>query len=550
MIDSRSNFDVNIYDQGLDKNPANYQPLTPLSFLKRSARVFPKKAAIVHGDKVTTYLDFYARCRRLGSALKRRGIKKGDTVAVMAPNTPAMLELHYGVPMCGAVLNALNYRLDPATIAFILKHGEARILFTDREFSATIEEALKRHGSNICVIDIDDPLAESGDLLGDIEYESLLEEGDPDFEWLVPEDEWQSICLNYTSGTTGNPKGVVFHHRGAYLNALGNSLVFQLDSTSVYLWTLPMFHCNGWTFTWGVTAVSGTHVCLRKVDPKYIFPSLRDNRVTHMCGAPIVLNMLIHAPVELKLEFGQTVQVATGGAAPPSRVITEMEKMGFRVTHLYGLTETYGPATVCTWQSEWDHRDTAQQAQLMARQGVHYPTLEEVAVIDPDTMQPVPHDGESMGELMVRGNTVMRGYLKNRQASQEAFAGGWYHTGDLGVTHADGYIEVRDRSKDIIISGGENISSLEVEDVLYRHPGIMEAAVVAKSDRKWGEIPCAFVTPAPGHEDTLTKEGIISWCKDNMAGYKVPKMVVFGDLPKTSTGKIQKFVLRDTAKSL
>ena len=540
---------MTIYDENLDKNPANFHPLTPLSFLQRSARVFPNKTAVIHGDMTITYRDLYSRCRRLGSALNRRGIGVGDTVAVMCPNTPAMLELHYGVPMCGAVLNALNYRLDPATIAFILDHGEAKILFTDREFSDPIKEALKLFGSDITVIDIDDSLGEGGEFLGEKEYESLLEEGDPEFEWFVPDDEWQAICLNYTSGTTGNPKGVVFHHRGAYINALGNSLVFQLDSSSIYLWTLPMFHCNGWTFTWGVTAVSGTHVCLRRVDPKFIFPSIRDNRVTHMCGAPIVLNMLVHAPKELKVQFEQTVEVATGGAAPPSQVITEMEKMGFRVTHLYGLTETYGPATVCAWQSEWDSHELERRAQLMARQGVHYPTLEEVAVIDPETMQSVPHDGETMGELMVRGNTVMRGYLKNSQASQEAFAGGWYHTGDLGVTHADGYIEVRDRSKDIIISGGENISSLEVEDVLYRHPGIMEAAVVAKPDEKWGETPCAFISPAPGHEERLTKEDVISWCQENLASYKVPSSVVFGPLPKTSTGKIQKFVLRDKVKS-
>ena len=541
---------MTIYDQDLDKNPANYHPLTPLSFLQRSARVFPGKTAVIHGEMTVSYNDLYTRCKKLGSALKRRGIGKGDTVAVMSPNTPAMLELHYGVPMCGAVLNALNYRLDPATIAFILEHGEAKVLFTDREFSDTIKKALEIYESEIAVIDINDPLAEGGELIGEKEYESLLDEGDPDFDWLVPEDEWQAICLNYTSGTTGNPKGVVFHHRGAYINALGNSLVFGLDSSSVYLWTLPMFHCNGWTFTWGVTSVSGTHVCLRKVDPNYIFPSIRDNRVTHMCGAPIVLNMLVHAPKETKVSFEQTVEVATGGAAPPSQVISEMEKMGFRVTHLYGLTETYGPATVCAWQSDWDGHSSEQQAQLMARQGVHYPTLEDVAVIDPKTMEPVPHDGESMGELMVRGNTVMRGYLKNPEASEEAFSGGWYHTGDLGVTHPDGYIEVRDRSKDIIISGGENISSLEVEDILYRHPGIMEAAVVAKPDDKWGEVPCAFVTPAPNNEGELTAEAVIQWCRDNLATYKIPKFVVFGSLPKTSTGKIKKFELRDEAELL
>ena len=541
---------MNIYEQSLDKNPANFHPLTPVSFLERSARVFPNKVAIIHGDSTYTYQEFYSRCRQLGSALSRKGIGVGDTVAVMLPNTPAMLEAHYGVPMCGAVLNALNYRLDPATIAFVLGHGEAKILLTDREFSPVIKEALELYGFSLPVIDVDDPLAESGDLIGEKDYESFLQEGDENYQWLVPEDEWQAICLNYTSGTTGNPKGVVFHHRGAYINALGNSLVFQLDSNSVYLWTLPMFHCNGWTFTWAVTAVSGTHVCLRKVDPTAIFPSIRDNGITHLCGAPIVLNMLVHAPEVVKIKFDQTVEVATGGAAPPSQVITEMEKMGFRVTHLYGLTETYGPATVCAWQTAWDNYDLKQRATVMARQGVYYPTLEDVKVIDPETMEPTPSDGVTMGELMIRGNTVMRGYLKNPQATDEAFASGWYHTGDLGVTHPDGYIEVRDRSKDIIISGGENISSLEVEDVLYRHPGVMEAAVVARPDEKWGETPCAFVTPVPGHEQTLTEDEVISWCRENLAGYKIPKLVVFGPLPKTSTGKIQKFVLREKVQSL
>ncbi len=541
---------MNIYEQHLDKNPANYQPLNPVSFLARSARVFPNKPAVIHGERVYTYQELYDRSRCLGSALRRRGIGIGDTVAIMSPNTNAMLEAHYGVPMCGGVLNALNYRLDPASIAFILEHGEAKILLTDREYSPVIKRALEICNTNITVVDIDDELAEGGEKLGETDYESLLAEGSRDFAWLTPENEWQAICLNYTSGTTGNPKGVVFHYRGAYLNALGNAMVFQIDSRSVYLWTLPMFHCNGWTFTWAVTAVSGTHVCLRKVDPAYIFPIIRDQHITHMCGAPIVLNMLIHAPKEVKLDFEQTVEVATGGAAPPSQVISEMEKLGFHVTHLYGLTETYGPATVCAWQSEWDRLSLKQRASQMARQGVHYPTLEDVKVLDPQTMKPVPQDGNTMGELMVRGNTVMRGYLKNADATDEAFSGGWYHTGDLGVTHPDGYIEVRDRSKDIIISGGENISSLEVEDALYRHPKIMEAAVVARPDKKWGEVPCAFVTAAPSAGDSLTAEDVIAWCRKNLASYKIPKTVIFGDLPKTSTGKIQKFVLRDQVREL
>ncbi len=541
---------MNIYEQHLDKNPANYQPLNPVRFLARSARVFPNKPAVIHGERVYTYQELYDRSRCLGSALRQRGIGIGDTVAIMSPNTNAMLEAHYGVPMCGGVLNALNYRLDPASIAFILEHGEAKILLTDREYSPVIKKALEICNTNITVVDIDDELAEGGEKLGETDYESLLAEGSRDFAWLTPENEWQAICLNYTSGTTGNPKGVVFHYRGAYLNALGNAMVFQIDSRSVYLWTLPMFHCNGWTFTWAVTAVSGTHVCLRKVDPAYIFPIIRDRHITHMCGAPIVLNMLIHAPKEVKLDFEQTVEVATGGAAPPSQVISEMEKLGFHVTHLYGLTETYGPATVCAWQSEWDSLSLKQRASQMARQGVHYPTLEDVKVLDPQTMKPVPQDGNTMGELMVRGNTVMRGYLKNADATDEAFSGGWYHTGDLGVTHPDGYIEVRDRSKDIIISGGENISSLEVEDALYRHPKIMEAAVVARPDKKWGEVPCAFVTAAPSAGESLTAEDVIAWCRKNLASYKIPKTVIFGDLPKTSTGKIQKFVLRGQVRDL
>ena len=541
---------MSIYEQDLDRNPANFQPLTPLSFLSRSARVFPDKTAVIHGELRTTYQQLYSRCRQLGDALRKRGVGIGDTVAIMSPNAPAMLEAHYGVPMCGAVLNALNFRLDAPTIAFVLRHGEAKVLLTDREYSDVIAEAVRIANLDILIVDIDDPLAQGGDLIGDLDYEALLREGDPDYEWTPPRDEWQAITLNYTSGTTGNPKGVVFHHRGAYLAALGNSLTFGLESSSVYLWTLPMFHCNGWTFTWAATAVSATHVCLRNVVPAAIFASIRDNGITHMCGAPIVLNMLIHAPPDARARFEQTVEVATGGAAPPSQVIAELENMGFKVLHLYGLTETYGPATVCEWQDAWEELDLGRRASNMARQGVRYLTLEEVAVIDPESMQPAPWDGETMGELMVRGNTVMRGYLKNPDATAEAFAYGWYHTGDLGVTHPDGYIEVRDRSKDIIISGGENISSLEVEDVLYRHPDIMEAAVVAKPDDKWGETPCAFVTPVASRADSLSEQDVIAWCKDHMASFKAPKTVIFGPLPKTSTGKIQKFVLRDRVQEL
>ncbi|RDD62018.1 acyl-CoA synthetase [Ferruginivarius sediminum] len=537
-----------IFENGLDKNTANYVPLSPLSFLKRSATVYPDKIAVIHGAKNYTYQEFYTRCRRLASALARRGIRRGDTVSVLAPNVPALLEAHYAVPMLGAVLNALNARLDGASVGFILEHGESKVLIADTELSDTTRTALERTGAHPLVVDNVDPLADGGERIGELTYEELLEEGDPDFDWRLPDDEWQAICLNYTSGTTGNPKGVVYHHRGAYLNALGNLITFGLDGGTIYLWTLPMFHCNGWTFTWAVTAAAGTHVCLRKVDPALIFPMIRDHQVTHMCGAPIVLTMLAHAPAETKFAFDHKVQIATGGAAPPSAVIRKMEDLGFEVLHLYGLTESYGPSTVCSWQSEWNDLDLEGRAAKMARQGVAHVTVEDASVLDPETLEPVPWDGVTMGEIMHRSNTVMKGYLKNPEASEKAFAGGWYHTGDLAVQHPDGYIEVKDRSKDVIISGGENISSLEIEEVLYKNPKVMEAAVVARPDEKWGETPCAFVTLAEGAQ--ADAEEIIAYCRENMAHYKAPKSIVFCALPKTSTGKIQKFVLRERAKEL
>ncbi|MDJ0947790.1 MAG: acyl-CoA synthetase [Alphaproteobacteria bacterium] len=540
--------EAGVFDAGLERREANFAPLTPVTFLARSADVYPDKLAVVHGDMRLTYGELYARCRRFASALRRRGIGQDDVVAVMSPNIPALLEAHYGPAMIGAVLNPLNIRLDAGAIAFILEHGGAKLLITDREFSDTIKEALSRMDSPPPVIDIDDPMHEGGELLGETDYESFLLEGDPAFAWQRPEDEWRAISLNYTSGTTGNPKGVVVHHRGAYLNALGQILVHGLTRQSVYLWTLPMFHCNGWTYTWGVTAIGGTHVCLRRVDPGLIFDLIADEGVTHMCGAPIVLNMMINAPSQLRRSFPQTVDAGTGGAAPPAAVIEAMEGMGFHVTHLYGTTEAYGPATVCAWHDEWDALPMAERARKSARQGVRYPTLEEVMVLDPTTMQPVPPDGETMGEIMYRGNTVMKGYLKNPTATEAAFAGGWYHSGDLAVVHPDGYIEVRDRSKDIIISGGENISSIEVEGMLYKHPKVLEAAVVARPDEKWGETPCAFVTLKEGEE--ATSEEIIGFCRDNMAHYKCPKTVLFGPLPKTSTGKIQKYELRERVKEI
>jgi fatty-acyl-CoA synthase len=538
---------VNPYESGLDRNAANFAALTPLSFLERAASVYPEKIAVIHGASHFTYRDFMSRCRRLASALKSRGVGIGDTVSIMAPNVPALLEAHYGVAMTGAVLNALNYRLDPASIAFMLGHGGAKVFIADREFSHLTKPALALAERRPVVIDIDDPLHTGGELLGEKDYEAFLAEGDPDFTWRWPADEWEAIALSYTSGTTGNPKGVVYHHRGAFLNALGNVIEFGLDARTVYLWTLPMFHCSGWTYTWAVTAVAGTHVCLRKVEPRLIFAMIEGHRVTHLCGAPIVLNMLVHAPESDKRSFAHRVEVATGGAAPPSAVIAAMERMGFRVTHLYGLTESYGPATLCAWQESWDSLDLADKASKMSRQGVRYVTLADMMVADPATLRPVASDGATIGELMLRGNTVMKGYLTNPKASAEAFRGGWFHTGDLAVRHSDGYVEIKDRSKDIIISGGENISSLEVEEVLYKHPLVMEAAVVARPDEKWGEVPCAFVT-LKGENANVSAEDIIAYCRERLARYKVPRYVVFGALPKTSTGKIQKYVLREKAK--
>ena len=537
------------FGDALGKERANYVPLSPVQFLVRSALIWPHKIAVRHGSQAYTYHEFEARCRRLASALARRGIGRGDTVAVIAPNVPALLEAHYAVPALGAVLNALNYRLDARTIAFCLAHGGAKVLVTDAEFAPTIKAALAQLDTDLLVVDIADPEGPPGERLGTVDYATLLAEGDPGFAWPGPNDEWDALALLYTSGTTGDPKGVVYHHRGAYLNALANALAFGLKPDSVYLWTLPMFHCSGWTYTWAVTAAGGAHVCLRRVDPALIFPAIREHRVTHLCGAPIVLNMLVHAPAAVKLSFDHIVEVATGGAAPPSAVIEAMEQMGFRVTHLYGLTESYGPATLCAPQERWSELPLPERARQMARQGVPMPALAELTVADPETHAPVPRDATTVGEVMLRGNTVMKGYLKNESATAAAFRGGWYHTGDLAVWHPDNYIEIKDRAKDIIISGGENISSLEIEECLYRHPQVMEAAVVARPDEKWGETPCAFVLLKPDAAG-VTEIELIAWCREHLAHFKAPRTIIFGALPKTSTGKIQKFVLRERAKAL
>lgn len=540
---------MNPYEQHLDKNPANYVPLSPLSFLARSAEVYPDKPALIHGDLRQTWAETYRRCRRLACALSRRGIGVGDTVAVLAPNTPAMYEAHFGVPMAGAVLNTINIRLDAATIGFILAHGEARVLLVDREFAGIAAQALVGLERRPLVVDIDDPLYEGAEAaVGDLDYETLLAEGDPEYAWQLPADEWQAIALNYTSGTTGNPKGVVIHHRGAYLNCFGNAVGSAMGPNSVYLWTLPMFHCNGWSFTWTLALLSGTNVCLRRVETQAVFQAIKAHQVTHLCGAPIVLNMMTNAPAEERALVDHPLEAMTGGAAPPAAVIARMEAMGISVTHLYGLTETYGPTVSCAWHEAWNDLPLPERARLKSRVGVRKANMEQVTVIDPETMHPVPRDGATLGEIMMRGNVVMKGYFKNPKATEEAFAGDWYHTGDLGVIHPDGYIQIKDRSKDIIISGGENISSIELEDALYQHPAVLEAAVVARPDDHWGETPCAFVTLKSDAAATETQ--IIGFCRERLAHFKVPKTVVFGPLPKTATGKIQKYVLRDRARSM
>jgi len=537
-----------IFEIGLDANQANYTPLSPLSFIRRAAQVHPERESVIHGARRFTWAETYARCRRLASALAARGAGLGDTVAVMTPNIPALYEAHFGVLMTGGVLNAINTRLDSATVAFILEHGEADILITDTEFAPVMKKALEQVTREILVVDVDDPEGPGGERLGEIEYEDFLSGGDEAYAYALPEDEWQAVTLNYTSGTTGDPKGVVYHSRGAYLLAVGNVLTWNLPPGARYLWTLPMFHCNGWCFPWTLAAMAGTSICLRQVSAANIFKAIDEEKATHFCGAPIILNMLINAKPGERRELPHQVQVMTAAAPPPASVLQRMEEEGFRVTHVYGLTEVYGPAVVCDWHEAWNELPPAERAAKKARQGVAYPVLEDLIVADSETCEPVPKDGETMGEVLFRGNVVMRGYLKNKPTTDKAFKGGWYHSGDLGVWHEDGYIELKDRAKDIIISGGENISTIEVEGVLYRHPNVMEAAVVARPDEKWGETPCAFVTLKDGAETTA--EEIIAFCRENMAHFKAPKTVVFGDLPKTSTGKIQKFVLREQARDM
>ena len=535
------------YDQDLRKNAANYVPLTPLSLISRTAAVYPDQVAVIHGDRRYTWQETYARSRRLASALARSGVGVGDTVALMAANTPEMIEAHFGVPMTGAVLNTLNTRLDAATIAFMLEHGEAKVLITDTEFAPTMEGALAQLESKPLVIDIADALGPGGKRLGAADYETFIADGDDAYEWKLPADEWDAISLNYTSGTTGNPKGVVYHHRGAYLNALSNIIDWGMPRRAVYLWTLPMFHCNGWCFPWTMAANAGTNVCMRRVEAKGILDAIRTHGVTHYCGAPIVHAMLINAPAELKAGIAHKVSCLVAAAAPPAAVIEGMQRMGFDITHVYGLTETYGPASICAKHDEWSTLDIGAQAERNGRQGVRYTCQEAMTVMDPATMQPVPSDGETMGEIMFRGNITMKGYMKNPEASDEAFAGGWFHSGDLAVIQPDGYVKIKDRSKDVIISGGENISSIEVEDVLYRHPAVLAAAVVAQPDAKWGEVPCAFVETKP--DVRVGEEELIEHCRRYLARFKAPKRVIFGELPKTSTGKIQKMSLRQRAKS-
>ena len=537
------------YDTDLDRNPANHAALTPLDFMSRAARVRPERTAIVHGARRQSYRETYERCRRLASALAARGIGAGDTVSLLAPNIPETLEAHFGLPMAGAVLNALNIRLDGPLIGRLLEHGESKLAIVDREFTPVLKEAVESAGIRPHIVVVDDPDAPAGEAgFGDEGFEDFIAGGDPEFAWRRPEDEWQAISLNYTSGTTGNPKGVVYHHRGAYLNSLSNVFAGALTAHSVYLWTLPMFHCNGWTYTWAVTAVAGTHVCLRRVETGPIFRLIAEEGVSHLAGAPVVLNMIANAPEADRRSFPQQVDVCVGGAPPPSSIISSMEEMGFRVTHLYGLTECYGPSLIAEWQDDWADLTLEERASKISRQGVPTLAVADAIIANQETGEPLPADGKTLGEVYLRGNTLMKGYLANPKETQKVFADGWFHTGDLGVMHEDGYIELKDRSKDVIISGGENISSIEVENVLYQHPSILEAAVVAKNDEKWGETPIAFVDLKPG-TDEVDSATVIEFCREHLAHFKVPSAVIFGSLPKTATGKIQKFVLRERANA-
>ena len=539
---------TNPYNQNLDQNPANHQPLTPLTFLERAASVFPDQVAIIHGDLRQNYLNLYTRSVKLSSALNKAGIKRGDTVSALLPNTPAMLECHYGVPMSGAILHSINTRLDPAVISFQLNHAESKIMIVDSEYIALAKEALKHTKNKPKIIEYDDiEYIGKREKFKSINYDDFLNEGDETFEWLMPEDEWDAISINYTSGTTGDPKGVVTHHRGAYLLAQGTALTMSMPKHSVYLWTLPMFHCNGWCFPWTMSAISGTHVCLRQVRADKIWHSISEYKVTHLCGAPIVMSVIVDADDIDKRKINHSVQFLTAAAPPPEKILTEMNRSGFNVTHLYGLTETYGPAVVNDWQDHWSKLTQEDQARLKARQGVRYLPLEGLDVLDPITMKPVPRDGKTLGEVMFRGNVVMKGYFKNPKATKEAFSGGWFHSGDLGVMHPDGYLQLKDRSKDIIISGGENISSIEIEEVLYRHDAVEIAAVVAMPHKKWGETPCAFIQTIDKHG--ISEDELKTWCMKFLASYKIPKKFVFTTIPRTSTGKIQKFLLRDKAKN-
>ena len=541
----------NPYESGLDKNPANYVPLSPLGFLERSARIFPDRTSLIHGDQHYTWKETYSRCQQLASALTELGVKRNDTVSIIAPNIPPMYEAHFGVPMTGAVLNTINVRLDANTIAFILEHAESKVLIADSEFSDVVGAALSKLNRDITVIDILDDAVQHGSKVGSMDYETFISQAKSDFFPIQhPQSEWDAISLNYTSGTTGNPKGVVYHYRGAYLNALSNALNWKMRPHPTYLWTLPMFHCNGWCFPWTIALLGGTNVCLRRVAAKTIFDAIAEYKVTHFCGAPVVLNMIVNASENERKSFDHPVEVMTAAAPPPAVVLEKMEQNGFLMTHVYGLTETYGPAVICEWHQEWDEYDSAMQANLKSRQGVPYVSLAGLDIMDRKTMSSVNADGATMGETMFRGNVVMKGYLKNPNATKEAFEGGWFHSGDLGVMHPDRYIQLKDRSKDIIISGGENISSIEIEDTLFRHPAVMEAAVVAQADEKWGEVPCAFVSLKPQHSPQPSEADLIQYCKDNMARYKAPKKIVFGQLPKTSTGKVQKFRLRERAELL